>query len=195
MSSPTPIQFEPRSDGLTITVPPAGLRGGAMPMFLFSILWLSIITFICGIAALSLWWGTGASRGSPWILAALLPVFYGIGVGFLIGSLNTARRRAILDVTATHLLITQQSIFGVKQFDWPADQIQRIHVGPSGVVVNGRPIPCLLVTPAAGRPAKFFSGRTESDLHTLARALTDSLKLPPPPDPATPYSNPYLPPV
>jgi hypothetical protein len=177
------IRLDQRPDGLTLTVPARGFWKGSAGLGCFSVAWLAF----CAVFVVAALQGgvTVNSRSLP--LGALLAfaLFPAVGLAMFIAALTMARRKAIIDVIggadAAHpatLLVTHGSVFGNKQHQWPADQLQAIRVGPSGTSVNGKPLMQLHIVPRAGRRLGLFTGRKDEELRWLASLLRAALGTP-----------------
>lgn len=133
---------------LRITIPPAGLRKGSKGLFSFAIIWLLVTGVICGVALVAS--GTSGWLATPIIPLAFTLLFVGIGLAMLLGAINMGRRRAIIDVIGDTLVISRQSIFGIRQREWRRDELQAIRVGPSGMKVDDVPILDLQIVEKSG---------------------------------------------
>lgn len=172
-------------DQLTLSLPPLGVRKGSGGLFSFTLCWLGMCVLFAGgigvaVASGSAWKG---GSGGVWIFALVTGVFWLVGIGTLLGSLNMGRRRAIIDVLAGQtVLINRQSLFGLKQHQWSVDEIKRIVVGPSGMTVNNRAILQLqfyIRSSGSGRHRTkkigMFAGRDNDELDWLAETLNHEL--------------------
>ncbi len=121
-------------DGLTITIPPAGLRKGGKGLFGFGVIWSA------GTLAVTIIFLAKNGLSKDLIVLPFLFTFLSVGAGMILGGLNMGRRRTVIDVVADTLLINRESIFGLSSRQWPAHDVVSIMVGPSGMEVNDRPI-------------------------------------------------------
>jgi len=137
-----------QDNGLTLTVPPAGIVKGSKGLFTFGLFW-SLITMGIAVAfAMSAISGQGIGGGDlAGLLFAglLLLVFSGIGIWMLIWSIHVGKRRAIFDVVGSSLVVSRQGLFGLKQDEMSADQIESIDLGPTGTKVNNKDINALVI--------------------------------------------------
>ncbi|MFA9476699.1 hypothetical protein ACERK3_00190 [Phycisphaerales bacterium AB-hyl4] len=159
--------------GLTILVPPAGLRG-AKGLFGFSLLWCGFMVVFTG---LTLSGELDLGQTEVWAFAAFALGFWAIGIGMFVFALNMAKRKAIIDIIGDTLVISRQSLFGTKQHEWTADQLRDIVVGPSGMEVNKRPIMNLQIIPHEGKTLGLFSERADDELEWIAKALKLGLQI------------------
>jgi hypothetical protein len=165
-----------RSRGeLRITIPPAGLRKGSKGLFSFAIIWLLLTGMIGAVALIA----SGTARG---LAGAMVPLaftllFVGIGLAMLLGAINMGRRRAIIDVISDTLLISRQSIFGIRQREWRRDELQAIRVGPSGMKADDVPILNLQIMEKSGEQFGMLSQLEEEELDWIAAELCAVLGL------------------
>jgi len=169
------VTVEAFDDGVTFTVPPAGLKG-SKGLFGFAVMWLGFISLFTGAFV----WGFMSDMevdGEFWVFPAVMSLFWVIGIGIMAAALNMARRRAVLAVVDDSLMILQTGLFGSKRHEWRALQIESIRCGPSGMTVNNVPVMELQVRPHEGRKFGVLSGRANNELRWLAAELTKALKL------------------
>jgi hypothetical protein len=165
------IEVKP-SNGLTLEVPPAGLRGGSRGLFTFGVVWclfMAIFTF---------GWSRAGKASVPWGVWGFIAVFWLIGLSMLTGALNMARRRATFVAENGVLKIQQNSFFGAKTWQWRQGEIAAIRVGESGMRVNDVPVLELQVHGVQGRKKGFFGGRDEAELRWVASQLRGALRVP-----------------
>lgn len=171
----TAVRVEPTSNGLSMVVPPVGVRKGGKGLLGFSIMWCLFM------AAFTFAWGAGAhskSRAVPWPLWLFIAAFWAIGLGMLTGAINMGKRRALLLVANGRLKVAYSGIWGTKQWEWPRESIAAIRADGSGMEVNHRPVPELQVHPVGGRKVGFFAGRPENELRWMAFELRRALEVP-----------------
>lgn len=161
------------ANGLTITLPPAGLGKGTKGMFAFAVIWCLITAGVT--AAFAVGFVNGQVDDGLWIVAAVLGLFWLLGVGMLLCSYQMGRRRAVLAVVGGRLMVMQTGPLGSKRREWPWDEVARIAVGPSGMAVNDVPVLELQIHAKAGRKVGLLAGRDEAELHWLATRLRQRL--------------------
>lgn len=149
--------LEQRPDGLTIIVPPLGMRGVTRTMLILG----AVITLI----------------GIPFIIVIIGLLFVIIGLVMVVGAIRNARRRAIIDVVGDVLLISMAGPFGSSQREWRAVDLNRIQAAPSGTGVNNVPLFELQIRPRSGGKVGYFGGRDKDELRWLAATLRDALNL------------------
>ena len=166
-----------RADGITISIPPAGVRKGSKGLFGFSILWngfMVVFTLILTISSVN---GQSGDGEAVWLMFAFTAVFWAIGIAMLLAAINMGKRRAILDVVGETLLITRASLFGTKQREFRADSVDRIVAGPSGMEVNDVPVIELQVHPRGGKKVGMLSQRSDDELEWIAAVLRAELRV------------------
>jgi len=171
----SPITIERFPDGLTITVPPAGLWKGTYGLFLFAILWNGFLGVFTPLLLVGIFRGKGVEQGAALIGPAVLSIFWLVGIGILLGALNLGRRQAAIAVTGGMLMVIQTGLFGTKQRQWPATEIKKICAGHSGMEVNDKPILELQIYGQSGGKFGLLAGRTDDELRWMASELRVSL--------------------
>lgn len=188
--------LRPQADGLTLRIPPAGLRKGSKGLFTFGLMWTGFMVVFTTFAALIL---TGVIEGESNIdstgeligAIAFVCLFWAIGLGMLIGAINAGRREAVIDLIGGNgpgtLLVTTKSLFGTKQREWSADQLSHIRVGESGIEVNDVPVMELQVHPKEDKKVGLLRQLDDDELEWIAANLRVALGVPskPIPDPAS----------
>jgi len=181
----TPLEVSPRpadavgilehhEDGVTITIPPVGIRKGGKGLFGFSIMWNLFMIVFTSI------WAFGGGFKVGWDLLGLLAffsLFWAIGIGMGITALNAGKRKAILDVVGETLLITRQNIFKTRQQEVARDNIQSIRRDKSGVEVNEVPVLNLQIRLHQGKKISLLSQLDDDELSWIASELRQALRL------------------
>lgn len=174
----TKILLDVHDAGVTLTIPPAGLRSkGAMGMLTFSLIW-------CGFMAVFTTLMVFAEDGTKnlWVAIPFIGLFWAIGIGMFLGALNSAKQQAIIDVVGfppnAVLLITRQGLFATKQQEIPLEQIEAIRMDNSGMEVNDVPVKNLQVHRKQGKKIGLLSGRDEDELKWVAAVLRYALDVP-----------------
>src|SRR5262245_6673640 len=180
-NSPPPagsqITIERFPDGLTIQIPPAGLWRGTHGFFAIALIWNAIIGFITLIMLGVLLGSDAKKEKAVWAIPAFLSIFWLVGIGLLLGSLNMGRRRAAIAVTGGTLMIIQTGLFGSKQRDWPAGEVEAVCAGPSGMTVNDIPVLELQIFDGGANKFGLLAGRSDAELHWLANELRSALSV------------------
>lgn len=172
------ITIERFPDGLTIQIPPAGLWRGTHGLFTVALFWNGFMTVFTA-AMLGAFFGAGAMKDhAVWLLPLLLSIFWLVGIGILLGSLNMGRRRAAIAVTGGTLMVIQTGLFGSKQRDWPPGDVEAVRAGPSGMTVNDQPVLELQIFDGGASKFGLLAGRPDRELEWLADTLREALQVP-----------------
>jgi hypothetical protein len=170
------VTLEENGQGLTMTIPPAGIRKGSHGFFSFSLIWLGFMTVFTSMwvfAEIS-----GNSKKVPWFVFLFIAGFWGIGFAMLTSAINMGKRHAIIDMVDDILLITRKNLFGVKQHEWRRGDIDTIRCGASGMEVNDVPVIELQIRPKEGKKVGLFSGRSTEELKWMAAVLRVAMDVP-----------------
>lgn len=166
------VIYEPHEDGLTITVPPVGMRKGSKGMLGFSIFWNGFMAL-----ATAGWLYAGRSDAAL-IVYIIFPLFWLIGIAMLLAAMNAGRRTAILDVVGDTLLITRKTLFKTTQQEVRRDNIQSIRRDASGTKVNDVPLLNLQVRLVEGKKISMLGQLSNDELSWIAAILREALNLP-----------------
>ena len=164
--------LDERADGLTLTLPAAGLWRGSSGLFAFSLLWCGFMVVFTTIVA--------AGAGLDIIFLAFITVFWAIGIGMMLLAINLGHRRVILDVVGVPgdatLLVARQDLRGIQQDDWPSRDIADVRVADSGTEVNDRALRQLRIElHTQKKPVKLLTGRPDEELAWIATTLRRGL--------------------
>jgi hypothetical protein len=168
----TTIRVEPTSDGLTITVPPAGVWKGSKGLFSFALLWIAF-TAVFAVLTVIVPPATGKGLQVPFLLGSTL--FVAIGFTMLAFAVNAGRRLAIFDVVGDTLLVNRKNLFGLRQHEWPRERLQRVGIGPSGVEINDRPVMELQVVDTDDCKTGLLSERSDEEIRWVAHLVRRGL--------------------
>lgn len=172
----TPITIEHGEGVTTIRVPPAGVKGGK-GLIGFGVLWEVFAGVVCAGILWKLITNPGSVQGSPWVMAVVMPLFLSVGAGLTLYGLSLARRRTVLDIVGDTLLVTRSGLRRVRSWEWRASDLERVHVGPSGMEVNDRPVLALLVEPREGGQTVLLAERSPDELRWIAWEVERALGL------------------
>jgi hypothetical protein len=168
------IVQDQRIDGVTLTVPPAGIWSGSKGLLTVALGWNLIIGIITAVLV-----GVMISGQSEvWIGLLFLSIFWLIGLALLVGAIHMGTRRAVLAVVGDELLVMQTGIFGKKEHHWKRTELEDVRTGPSGMAVNNQQILELHILPKLGPKLGMLAGRENDELAWLATVLRRTLKLP-----------------
>jgi hypothetical protein len=169
------IQIERYPGAVSINIPPSGVWKGTRGMFFFALLWNGFMTVFTCFATFGFLHAAPGDIDNVWIPVAFVVVFWGVGIGMFLGSVNMGRRRAALAVADGTLMVLQTGIFGSKQREWPAAEIANILPGPSGMTVNDVDVLELQIHDTAGKKFGILAGRSDDELAWLAYELRQAL--------------------
>lgn len=161
--------------GVTIQIPPAGIRG-TKGLFFIALVWETITALLTPVFVLPLISGKGNQDGGAIALVLLLAVFWLVGIGLLLAALNLARRRAVLAVTGGTLMVLQTGLLGSKQRDFEPGDVETIQVGPSGMTVNDKAVLELQIVDGGSQQMGLLAGRSDEELYWIAAELTRALE-------------------
>lgn len=167
------VRLEIRPGEMTIEIPPAGLVHGTRGLFFFAMLWCGFMVVFSAI-----WIPAWLFGSTDWFVAFFVLPFWAVGVGLLLGAINMGRRHTIIDIVGDALLITRKGIFGVKQDETIAEDIERIHVGPSGMAINNTPINHLRIERRSAAVIGLLTERQDAELRWIAYELRQALRVP-----------------
>lgn len=174
--------IDQRAQGLTLTLPPRGLRKGSGGIFAFSVIWLAIVGLFMAIS-ITVGFTGRADPTAIIVIPLFLLVFLAIGVAMLLTAIRMGRRTVILDIVGDPghtLLVTQQSPFGIKQHEYPRDHIAAVRAGPSGTTVNNQPLMQLQIVlnaNAGRRKIGLLTALPEDELQWIAQQVRHALRL------------------
>lgn len=169
--------LEQHLDSVTITVPALGLRRSWSSFLgLFTLGWNGFnIAFSASFLPALL---AGEVEGDAWVGWIMLPLFWMIGIGFLLGIFYRSKRCAVLTVTKDSLAILQIGLFGKSQHEWLRRDLENV-----GVVSK----PCtdsdtdwtfeLSIQPKKGKPYELLNWRDKAELEWIATVLHQVLNL------------------
>lgn len=164
--------IEPRDDGVHLEVPPRSFLRGSSGLGFFSVFWL-VFTLVLSIVMIP---GGGSS-----MILILLP-FWLVGLGMLVGAVAMSRRHLVADVIRTGdddavLMIFRKGLFSSRQHELTRTQVASIHIRPTNVQINNRPLLALEVQAHDGKTIRLLSSTQQQDLLPVRDALGNALGL------------------
>lgn len=170
----SPIVLRKGDAGITLEVPPLGIRKGSMWLFLFAIAWCVFIglftaVFLFGNPAT----GNHGFEGFPLFL--FLGAFWTIGLGMLATSINLGKRRTTFSAGRSELTVIKSGPFGTKRFNCSRANIVSVEIGSSNVEVNHRRLSELQVYLLNKKKVSFLVGRDADELEWVAYELRGAL--------------------
>lgn len=181
LSQPTNsrIEVEHFDDGLNVRIPPAGLWRGSGGLFLFSLLWNAVVSFI-GLAVMLAAVGALPNNNPPnndlWGVLGGFSLFGLIGAGMFCVALNMGLRRAAIAIAGDALMVIQTGPFGTKRKEWPLNEVREISAGPSGMKVNNQDVLELQIYDQQATKYGLLAGRDHAELVWLASLLEATLR-------------------
>jgi hypothetical protein len=151
-------------EGVTITLPPAGLRGGGGTLLTIGLMLAGIMA---GLVALT--------RGLPVFLQGLFAVLGVVGLLIAIHGVRVARRRAVLAVVDRELLVMQTGLIRSKERRWQAEDLSAVRVDKSGIEINDEPVLELQIVPRTGIKFGLLAGRDVAEIAWIAAVLRKRL--------------------
>lgn len=171
MPAGTDITVIPQPNGLAISIPPAGFKGIAKILILIgSIFSLFPCLMLMGIISSS-----DGNQIPPYLL---IGIFLAIGIGALLGGINSARQRFMVAAAEDKLAFRRIGIFGTKEQLVPRSDISAIHIGPSNVTVNDVPVMELQIERRGDvSTIGVLSSRSNEEINWIAGLLRKTLNV------------------
>lgn len=164
------IEVETFADGLTIRIPPAGLRKGTSGLFTFSLVWNGAMLLFTTLFVFAMF-NHQANNDGMWVVIGFLALFWAVGIGTLCGALNMGWRKAAIAVAGDSLMVMQTGPFGKKSKDWPLSDLVAIKAGPSGIRVNDVDVVELQIHAIDDSKFGLLAGRATAEVEWLASLL------------------------
>ncbi len=163
--------IERRADGITLSIPPAGIVRGSKGLFVFAIVWNLFIGGFGTMLTLSSLGIFDSPVRSLWFGYVFLLPFVAVGIATLLAAINMGRRTTAIATSGDELFVVRKGLFGKKTQQWRLSEVA-IRVAHSGMKVNDQPIQELQIQ---GMNGKFgmLCERPEIELHWIAGQLRD----------------------
>lgn len=176
------LQQEP--DGLTITIPPAGIMRGSKGLGCFAVLWNAfILVMVVGMVytMLNSHKPNVSGPDSPWAILFFLP-FVAIGVGLAMYSIHAGKSHASLVVlgqgdNAVLAYYRNSPVRKPSELNWPINDLSHIRVDDSNMSVNDKPIQELQVHPKQGKKVGLLAQLDDEELRWIAYELRKQTRL------------------
>ena len=110
-------------------------------------------------------------------ILAFLSVFWAVGIGFILWTVDMARRSVMIGVTGPLMFIETKGVFGTKWVEFDRKEISSIAVRDSNTSVNEKPIRHLAIETVDGQTRGMFNNLEEEELQWLSARLKNSLQL------------------
>jgi hypothetical protein len=182
------VVAERHPDGVTMTVPPLGLRKANGGLILMGLLFTAIGGFILVGSLVQLF-----LPNAKVALGAVIPgaVFFIVGSVFFITSLNTGLKKVVVAVVGDRLLTFETGLFGSRRREFTRAGLLDIACRPSNVSVNNKPLPQIQIVTLDKSKTGLLTGRDEPELMWIATVLRHALGLPSEPPEYRPR-NPWM---
>lgn len=163
------------ADGISIELPARGYFKGSRGLGSFSLMWLG---FVGVFSAVMLAGKTNNPRpGGDTLLGLILGGFMFAGALMVLSAARSGRRRGLIDVAGSDLLITRQALGRPTAEHWAREDIAGVVAAKSNVEVNGKPVLHLAVRLRDGTERGFFPERHDKELRWIASEVSAALGL------------------
>ena len=162
--------LRPLPEGLSLTLPPLGLRRGSGGYLSFGLLWMGMILFLDVFAYFIVRKNFGLAHYVA--INVFLVLFSFVGWAMLAAAIHMARRKATFEVAGGLLKFSTDGPFGKKKHEWSLADILRIHVGPSGRTTNNIPHLALSIHGKGRDPLLALEERDPIEQRWVAGILT-----------------------
>jgi hypothetical protein len=164
------VTLERHPDGVTITVPPIGIWKATGGIVLLGCVFGALGGIGTTLVILAVLQG---ARFNPALLVPL--VFLCIGVGVLLATIHSGRKRVVLAVVGDQLHTFETGPFGSRRRAFARAELSDIACGPSNIKVNNRNLPQLQIVNPDKTHVGLMTGRDETELMWLATVLRQAL--------------------
>lgn len=165
------IELVDHPGGIALKVPPSGIWKGSKGLMLFSGCWSAFSTVffvvLLGVAI--------GGEDVPLFAFGFIGLFVLIGVGIGLCAVNMGVRKAMIAFDGDRFKLVHKNLFRERREDWGLEEIDRFQIGPSGMEVNDVPVMCMFIHFTDGTKEKFFSSRTNEEIHWMADVFNRKL--------------------
>ncbi|HMP01760.1 MAG TPA: hypothetical protein PKC45_04580 [Gemmatales bacterium] len=151
-------------DGVTLTIPPVGVRRQKLMGPAMVLLLVGIGLLVGPYAATQLF----NAKPPVAFLAVMGSIVTLMGLGCLLGAINMGRRQAVLAKVGDQLWVLQTGLFGARRHEWALPDVRQIRVGPSGLKINEQAVPELKIETQSGERTGPLAGGPVEELLGLA---------------------------
>ncbi len=181
----TRIILQHEADGLTLTIPPAGIMRGSKGLGCFAVLWNGFILLMLGgviLAMLNSHKPNVSGPDSPWALLFFLP-FIAVGVGMAWYSIHAGKSHASIVVIGTGdnavlAYYRNSPVRKPRELNWTINDLSHVRVDDSNMSVNDQPIQELQVYPKQGKKVGLLAQLDDEELRWIAYELRQQTGLP-----------------
>ena len=163
------IEVVEESDSKVYRIPERPLMKGSGGLFLFSVMWNSILVII------TMCFFFLGGNGMDWGAVPVILIFWAIGIGFLVGSIYMARQSALIGVKDGLLFIERKTIFGTKWTEFAAEEIESVEMAYANMEINNVRVMNLRIQAADQKPVSMLAHLSNPELQWLAHQLRRSL--------------------
>jgi hypothetical protein len=154
-------------EGVTITLPPVGYVSVGGAMLLAGVLVVGLMAWLIAVTEIV-----------PGPVRTIFAFVGFLGLLAAIHGLRLARRRVVIAVVGSRLLILQTGLLRSKERQWEASDLSAIRVDKSGIEVNEEPVPELQIIPSGGSKVGLLAGRDPAQITWIAAELRRRLGVP-----------------
>jgi hypothetical protein len=177
-------RLEERADGLTLTVPAAGVwREGLFTTGLGACVvitpWIALLPgLLLGTIKIS---GQSLGRWESVLASGVMGLAWAGGIGMLLAGIERGRRRGVFSVAGGVLTAVQMGPLCRKRGEWSCDELAEVEVAPARLgpfysKVNDRTVRKLWIRSKDGRTLGFLAGRQDAELQWIATVLRRALR-------------------
>ncbi len=168
------VIVERHADGVTITVPPLGVRSALGGAIFIGVIFATVGGILAVMTLPELLRGNAKFN----LGIVIVVVFTCVGVGIVLAAVQSGRKRVVLAIVGDRLLTYESGPLSSKRREWNRAELNDIDCGPSGVSVNNRPLPQLHIDVGDSSPIGMLTGRNLIELKWIATVLRHALRLP-----------------
>ncbi len=172
----SPIEFQLLGEGCVFTIPARGVWKGSGGLFGFSLVWCGFMTVFTTFAVFGFANGKPNNDDALWVFPMVITLFWTVGIGILLASINMGRRQAAVAVANGRMKTIVSGLFGVSRKEWELTDLQTVRKGPSGMAVNDVPVMQLHIVPREGTPYGLLTGRDDAELEWMATHLRRQIR-------------------
>lgn len=168
-------QFEQHPDGVTITIPPIGIRRAYGGILLFALIFATVGAVVTIGTAAPLF------RANPQLPSGAIIVgfiFFCVGTGLVIGAIHAGRKQVVLAVVGDQLLTFETGPLGSRRREFSRGDLHDIACSPSDVSVNDRQLPQLQIVPKDSKQHGMLTGHDERELMWIATMIRRAIGIP-----------------
>lgn len=163
--------LRPLPEGLSLTLPPRGIRRGSSGYPSFGVLWVLMLAAMNAVVYFFMSKGD-ALPGAYAAITVFMVLFSSVGWGMVGTALHLGGRKIVFELASGRLTLSTRGPFGARRHEWSVADIERIECGPSGRTTNGIPHMALLIRSRGQDPVQNLEERDPVELRWVADVLT-----------------------